>query len=401
MSRLTDMLWTRLTGMMPGELDRSEFVWLVSPHTHFQLLTRRRATMIVNRVRILALLFGVLTPLWTIIDYVVFPQLLWLQLVALRVSASLAFFAIVVGYRPAGRMGDAYRAIGLLFAVPTVFYVASHQMLAGMQLSGLSSAIATGYAFLPFVLLAGLSIFPLTLLESLMVASPILCAHLLSGYLNWPTLEWPSFAGAFWLMTLITGVSALAGISQLAFMIALVRQAIRDPLTGAFSRRSGEEILDLQFALAERNNRPFSIAFVDLDHFKSVNDNFGHEAGDQILREAASRLASLLRRSDTLVRWGGEEFILILQDTRSDCADHFLERLRAQGFGLRPDDAPVTASIGVAERMLDRSRNWQQLLELADRRMYHAKSNGRDRIIGCTFPPESLSQVSQVCTQAG
>ena len=397
MSRLTDMLWTRLTGMMPGELDRSEFVWLLSPHTHFQLLTRRRATMIVNRVRILALLFGVLTPLWTLIDYFVFPTSLWLSLAALRVSASIAFFSIVLCYKPAGRMGDAYRAIGLLFAVPTLFYVASHQMLAGMQLSGLSSAIATGYAFLPFVLLAGLSIFPLTLLESLMVSSPILVAHLLSGYLNWPTLEWPSYAGAFWLMTLITGVSALAGISQLAFMIALVRQAIRDPLTGAFSRRSGEEILDLQFALAERNNRPLAVAFIDLDHFKSVNDNFGHESGDQLLRAAAHSLALALRRSDTLVRWGGEEFILILQDTRSESAHHFLERIRAQGLGLRPDGAPVTASIGVAERALDKCNDWQHLLELADRRMYHAKSSGRNRVVGCD---QQLEAPPEPCIQA-
>ncbi|WP_371325435.1 GGDEF domain-containing protein [Dechloromonas sp. ZY10] len=397
MSRLTDMLWTRLTGMMPGELDRSEFIWLLSPHTHFQLLTRRRATMIVNRVRILALLFGVLTPLWTLIDYFVFPTALWLSLAALRISASIAFFVIVVCYKPAGRMGDAYRAIGLLFAVPTVFYVASHQMLAGMQLSGLSSAIATGYAFLPFVLLAGLSIFPLTVAESLMVSSPILLAHLLSGYLNWPTLEWPSYAGAFWLMTLITGVSALAGISQLAFMIALVRQAIRDPLTGAFSRRSGEEILELQFALAERNNRPFSVAFIDLDHFKSVNDSFGHESGDQLLRAAAQQLAGALRRSDTLVRWGGEEFILILQDTRSECAHQFLERIRSQGLGMRPDGSPVTASIGVAERTQDQCHHWQQLLELADRRMYHAKACGRDRVVGYLEQPEALPEP---CPQA-
>ena len=391
MSRLTDMLWTRLTGMMPGELDRSEFSWLLSPHTHFQLLTWRRATMIVNRVRILALLFGVLTPLWTVIDYFFFPTSLWLSLGALRISASIAFFAIVVCYRPAGAMSDAYRAIGLLFAIPTAFYVASHHMLAGMQLSGISSAIATGYAFLPFVLLAGLSIFPLTVVESMMVAGPILMAHLLSGYLDWPTLEWPSYAGAFWLMTLISGVSTLAGISQLAFMVALVRQAIRDPLTGAFSRRSGEEILSMQFALAERNNRPFAVAFIDLDHFKSVNDNFGHEAGDQLLKDAASNIGNGLRRSDTLVRWGGEEFILILQDTRSECAHHLLERIRSLGLGLRPDGTPVTASIGIAERTQDPCRCWQQLLELADRRMYHAKSSGRDRVIGYDLIPGAMA----------
>ncbi len=305
LSRVAHIVWTKLTGLMPGELNRSELVWLLSPHAHFSLLTRRRATMIVNRVRLFAFLFAALTPLWTVIDYFVFPTSLWLQLAALRLAASFAFILIVVGYRPAGSLGDAYRAMALLFAVPTVFYVASHQILTGLQLAGLSAALATGYAFLPFVLLAGLAIFPLTFVENLLIASPILFAQALSGYMRWATLDWPSFAGAFWLLTLITGVSNLAGMSQLAFMIALVRQAIRDPLTSCFSRSSGEETLEMQFTLAQRSNAPLAVAFIDLDHFKSVNDTYGHEAGDRVLSGAATRIADNLRRGDMLVRWGG------------------------------------------------------------------------------------------------
>lgn len=381
MSHLAHIVWTRLTGLMPGELNRSELVWLLSPHAHFSLLARRRATMIVNRVRLFAFLFALLTPLWAIIDYFVFPYPLWFSLAALRVSASFAFALVVVGYRPSGSLPDAYRAMALLFAIPTVFYVASHQLLSGHHLAGLSAAIATGYAFLPFVLLAGLSIFPLTFLENLLIASPILFAQALSGYMRWSTLDWPSFAGAFWLLTLITGVSNLAGMSQLAFMIALVRQAIRDPLTGCFSRRSGEETMEMQFTLARRANTPLAIAFIDLDHFKSVNDGFGHEAGDRVLTEAATRIANNLRRGDMLVRWGGEEFVLVLPNTDLHRARDVLARLRHRGFGKRPDGAPVTASIGVAERRHEAAEDWQQLVEIADRRMYHAKTNGRDRIV--------------------
>jgi GGDEF domain-containing protein len=84
---------------------------------------------------------------------------------------------------------------------------------------------------------------------------------------------------AFWLLALITGVSTLAGMSQLAFMIALVRQAIRDPLTGVFpAQRRGNA--GSAFTIAQRSNAALSIAFIDLDHFKSINDSFGHEAGD-------------------------------------------------------------------------------------------------------------------------
>jgi len=380
MSRLANIVWTRLTGLMPGELNRSELAWLLSPRRHFPLLEQRRATMIVNRVRLFAFLFAVLTPIWAIIDFVVFPFPLWFSLAALRLFASAAFVLIVFRYRPSGSLVNAYHAIALLFAIPTMFYVASHQILSGHALAGFSAAIATGYAFLPFVLLAGLSIFPLSFLESIIVASPILLAQAFSGMLNLGTMDWPSFAGAFWLLALITGVSNLAGMSQLAFMIALVRQAIRDPLTGIFSRSSGEETLELQFTIAKRSAAPLSIGFIDLDHFKSVNDTFGHEAGDGVLKFAATMISTQLRRGDMLVRWGGEEFVLILPNTDMEQARIVMKRLRHSGFGLRPDQRPITASIGLSELREEDVDDWRRLVEIADQRMYFAKTHGRNRV---------------------
>ncbi|HEY0844784.1 MAG TPA: hypothetical protein VGE12_05425, partial [Noviherbaspirillum sp.] len=247
MNRISDVVWQRLTGLMPGELTESEISMLLGPSRHMALATRRRATLIVNRVRLFSFLFAVLTPLWSVVDLVVFPYPLWLTLALMRFAAAAAFASLLVYYRPNGDLFDAYRAMALLFLIPTVFYVSSHTLLASHELSGLSAAIGAGYAFLPFVLLAGLAIFPLTLIESVLIASPILLAQGISGYLRWPVLDWPSFAGAFWLLVLITSVATMAGMSQLAFMIALVRQAIRDPLTGVFSRSSGEEVVELQF----------------------------------------------------------------------------------------------------------------------------------------------------------
>lgn len=393
MSKLAHVVWSKVTGLMPGELDQSEIAWLASPHGHFSLLTHRRATMIVNRVRLFAFLFALLTPIWIVVDYFAFEYPLWASLAFLRISASIAFALIVFRYRPSGSLPDAYRAMALLFAIPTVFYLVSHQLLSGQPLSGLSAAIATGYAFLPFVLLAGLAIFPLSFIENAIIASPILVAQAFSDYfLRWAALDWPSYAGTFWLLLLITGVSNLAGMSQLAFMIALVRQAIRDPLTGSFSRRSGEETLEMQFTLARRSNAPLAVAFADLDHFKSVNDGFGHEAGDSVLTAAAERISGNLRRGDMLVRWGGEEFVIVLPNTDIDQARDVLNRLRQRGFGNRPDDKPVTASIGIAERSQDGCEDWRQLVEIADRRMYLAKTSGRDRII--TACPEAPCTVA-------
>jgi diguanylate cyclase (GGDEF)-like protein len=94
-------------------------------------------------------------------------------------------------------------------------------------------------------------------------------------------------------------------------------------------------------------------------------------------------MASNLRRGDMLVRWGGEEFILVLPNTDLQQAKEVLQRLRHLGFGLRPDGSPVTASIGLAEKRHEDAEDWQQLVEIADRRMYLAKTGGRNRIIDC------------------
>ena len=370
-----------MTGLMPGELKQSELSWLASPHRHLSLLARRRATLIVNRVRLFAFLFAVLTPMWSVVDFIVFPFPLWSQLALMRFAACAAFFGLLVYYRSNGDLFNAYRAMALLFAIPTVFYVASHTLLTYYELTGMSAAIGAGYAFLPFVLLGGLAIFPLTIVESFVVASPILICQAISGYLRWAAMDWPSFAGAFWLLVLITGVASLAGVCQLAFMIALVRQAIRDPLTGAFSRSSGTEIIDLHFTISQRGNTPFAVAFLDLDFFKRINDQFGHEAGDRALIAMTESVSQHMRHGDVLARWGGEEFLLIMPGTTLEQAVTAIERLRNAGFGERPEGGRVTASIGIAERRADNAIDWKQLVEIADQRMYRAKQDGRDRVV--------------------
>ena len=377
----TAYLAQRLAGLMPGELGAQDLAALLSPGTHIGLLRERRAQMIVNRVRLVALLFAILTPLWSFIDFLFFPFPLWAALALMRVAASGAFALLTLRWRPDRSMADAYWALAMLFAIPGLFYLATQEVLAYYHLQGLSEAIKAGYAFLPFVLLAGISIFPLTMIESLLIALPLLFTQAVSGLLFGPMLGWPSFAGAFWLQVLITSVAILSGMSQLAFMIALFHQAIRDPLTGVFSRRSGEELLMRQFQISLRSQVPLSIAFVDLDHFKTINDRYGHDAGDKVLIAAAAAMIKSMRLSDILVRWGGEEFVLIMPDTDPDEARRALTRLRQAGFGERPDGSRLTASIGFAERSQDRCGDWRQLVEAADRRMYLAKQGGRDRVL--------------------
>lgn len=370
-----------------SDLPREEIGWLISPQHHMPLLTTRRAAIIISRVRLVAALFAVLTPLWIFIDSWAFPAGLWQQLALGRVLSSVMLLTLAVSWRNSTLMRDAYLALMIMFLIPSGFYVYSHLLLSQYQLSGIAGIVQAGYTFLPFVLVAGLSVFPLTALEGILFAAPALLAEAMPIAVSSVADDAVPFLAMFWLLAVIAVVTTLSGMSQLGFMISLVRQAIRDPLTGTFSRMSGEELMEIQYIISMRTNAPLAIAFLDLDDFKSINDEFGHEAGDQVLVEMAASVRKRLRTGDMLVRWGGEEFVLIMPNTFPETAMNALERLRSAGLGVRPDNRPITASIGLAERIHDNANDWRSMVDLADKRMYIAKHSGKDRVIG----PESAS----------
>lgn len=368
---------------MKKHLADEELTWLFWPGKHMPLLTTRRAEMVLSRVRIIAALFAALTSLWIVIDAFVLPWPTWGELAAGRVIASIAFGVLAISFKGSTRMRDTYVALTALYLIPTAFYVFSYVVMQKTDLNGMSSAIAGVYAFLPFIMVAGLGMFPLTAAEGLVFALPVLAAEFASTMLDLGMLHLSHLISTVWLSGMIAAVATMCGMSQLGFMIALVRQAVRDPLTRCFSRLSGEELLEIQFIIASRSGTPLALAFVDLDNFKSVNDNYGHDAGDQVLISATENIRAALRTGDMLVRWGGEEFILILPSTYCDEAAKVIERMREHGMGARPDGKPITASIGLAERTVDSTDDWRKLIEIADQRMYTAKQNGKDRVVAC------------------
>jgi diguanylate cyclase (GGDEF)-like protein len=164
----------------------------------------------------------------------------------------------------------------------------------------------------------------------------------------------------------------------------LREQALRDPLTGLHNRRylfeSGPGLLEL----ARRNERPLVVALLDLDHFKLLNDTFGHAAGDAVLRRFAQLLQEVLRRSDTIVRHGGEEFVALMPEITADGAAAVFARLqevcrqRPPTQGSRPlPTCSFSAGIAVFPRQ---GQTLDQLLTRADRALYNAKNHGRSRI---------------------
>ena len=374
-------LWQQAWGLILVEMSQQEIGWLVRPREHISLLSVRRTAIIVTRVRLMAGLFAIITPCWFLLDLLVFPSEIWHGLLVARLATTLAFIGILMMLHKMDAIGDAYRALALLITVPMAFFLFTFLHMSQFQLHDLQAAVGSGYAFLPFVVVAGLAIFPLTLLECLVFSLPVILLQGLAASVSLSLTDWPTLVSSFWLLMLIAGIASMAGLSQLAFMIVLVGEAIRDAMTGAYSRNSGEELLELQFILSARGGTPLSLAFIDLDHFKQVNDQFGHEAGDEVLKQASEAIRGTLRTGDMLVRWGGEEFLLILPNTDREQALLALGRLRQSGFGNRPDGKPLTASVGVAERVADETDQWSALVEIADGRMYQAKRAGRNRIV--------------------
>jgi diguanylate cyclase (GGDEF)-like protein len=160
-------------------------------------------------------------------------------------------------------------------------------------------------------------------------------------------------------------------------------KAIHDPLTALWNRTQALEALDRDVARARREGAPVSVLMVDLDHFKNVNDTFGHIAGDAVLREAARRIRDAVRQYDVVGRYGGEEFVVVLPGCEADAAKSRADRIRMTIGGASIDTSEgvvsVTASIGTASYP-DVGRTSEELIRAADAALYRAKRSGRDRV---------------------
>lgn len=163
--------------------------------------------------------------------------------------------------------------------------------------------------------------------------------------------------------------------------------AALDPLTGVANRRSLISALDRDVSRAIRTHQPIALMMVDIDHFKHVNDRYGHPAGDEVLCSVVSVLRQRVRAQDLVGRYGGEEFMVLLPDTdlvgaeqlaRELCKAVEESRCLAQGAG--PEGVEVTVSIGVFGGHLESGDSWDMLIAAADRALYEAKNNGRNRV---------------------
>lgn len=159
-----------------------------------------------------------------------------------------------------------------------------------------------------------------------------------------------------------------------------------DALTGSGNRRAGEARLSEEFALASRLQLPLSVCLIDIDHFKDVNDSYGHPHGDEVLRRVARLIGEALRASDYVARFGGEEFLVVLPGAEPATARAVAERIRTHVADAHWERPPVlTISAGVASRS-STTTSPEHLLQQADKALYRAKAGGRNRVESGAVP---------------
>ncbi|MCW7463161.1 diguanylate cyclase DgcR [Leptospira limi] len=162
--------------------------------------------------------------------------------------------------------------------------------------------------------------------------------------------------------------------------------AIRDVMTNLYNRRYMEERIEQEFQRCKRHNSLLSLAMIDLDKFKSINDTYGHEIGDQVIKQLAHALKTSFRKSDIISRFGGEEFVILFPETSIADAARILDRVRenVSKIEMKSDSDQIfhfTFSGGVAGGNLSDFNSNQELLKIADKNLYEAKSSGRNQIV--------------------
>jgi len=330
-----------------------------------------------SRIRALAPAIATLTLAWIPLDAVGLGQVEFARILALRMLLAAGLFLLA---RLRVRLSsDA--ATMLLVWMQAMAFAAMQLCLEPAQ----GNLLRVGYGFFPFVVAAQLAILPLPwgcILRAALAALAVLLVPIAFGAGSADVALW----NQLWLLGLILALSASASHAQLRLLIDLLgarRDASHDPLTGLANRRSSEHRLEADRARALRVPEPMSVLMIDLDHFKRVNDRWGHASGDLVLIAIARILREELRGADLAVRFGGEEFLAILPGTDGTGALEVAERIRSriQRERVPADDGEIamTASIGVATLRGEESE--ADLVARADAALYRAKATGRNRCV--------------------
>ena len=194
------------------------------------------------------------------------------------------------------------------------------------------------------------------------------------------------FQAATFLFAMIFGFAIAIALALMMFrekQLELLQLAETDPLTGILNRQSMDNAVAAGIKTARRDKLPLSVVILDIDHFKAINDKYGHQVGDRVLREVGRKIRDEIRGHDKAFRYGGEEFMLLLPGTGAETLELVAERLRntvaQSSLEVDGENLPISASVGGTEFHFEQE-SWEACLKRADDAMYRAKGDGRNRI---------------------
>ncbi len=371
----------------PGRNTKAEFLRrlkqeylldIVRASSHSKHFRHTRAQYINSRVRSIAFLLGLLIPAWIIVDTFYLSDDVLHTVAIMRAATGVACLALGFWSGENHNLPLSRVKLALLIVIPSLFQTVAHIYLEQVQHS-----LPAGYHFFPFMIISLSAIFPLTILEGGLISSTVVTLYIVTtAYLG--KLFSLNTLNDVWLLLLLALIAGWAALTQLTMLMRLYRQAHRDSLTGLANRRAIMNHLKREVAYAKSNKSPLTIVLLDLDRFKSVNDQYGHAIGDEVLKHFAEMAIEQSRSEDLVGRFGGEEFLMILTNTALDSAEKIAERFRLACQALHvevPNAEPIrfTTSIGVAQ--LQPGEGVVGLLKRVDDALYAAKGNGRDRVV--------------------
>jgi diguanylate cyclase (GGDEF)-like protein len=363
---------------LSSKFGRIELSDILSAAQHSRDFSATRADYIGRRLRFMMMVFAISFCLWIPIDFLTltaehFTLSVWARM-ALSATLICLWLISFISRRP----GLIYTLLTLTLMSVMGFYVASMLIMA----SGTAEAPLAGHKAIPFLMIALTGLFPLTLIMSLanigLIGAFFIALAAWQGHLS--SVE---TLNELWIIALISGCSLWIQSGQLLMLLKLYRESTRDPLTGLINRRVLMKQLEHEQHMLEQQQQPFSVMMVDLDRFKRINDNYGHQTGDAVLKMAANILSQNARPMDTVARYGGEEFMLVLPGLTASQSAPLAEQIRSAIEQQRTpspngDIIEVTTSIGLTEYHV--TDTLEAIIERADTLLYQAKQQGRNQI---------------------
>ncbi|WP_092020895.1 GGDEF domain-containing protein [Marinobacter zhejiangensis] len=257
-------------------------------------------------------------------------------------------------------------------------------------LSSTYSTVINGHAGLYWAYPAAAAVFFLLPLRSAIACNALFVVTMsVVSFQRFPEAD-------FWRITFSLGLTCIFALI-FAWLVGrlkeeLVQIATTDPLTGCLNRSQLADMLNSQIQMRERYERVSSIVLLDLDYFKDINDRWGHVTGDRVLKEISARMKARLRESDKMFRIGGEEFMLVLPETRQREAEQLTQQLLIN-IASSPliDNIMATASAGVTE--VKKGDTWSTWLNRADQALYQAKHRGRNCLVGGQEPIQASATI--------